>query len=402
MNYLQVVDWLFSQLANYHKQGSTAYKPGLDNISNLLAKLEHPQSKFKSIHIAGTNGKGSTANMVAAMAIENGYKVGLFTSPHIKDFRERIRINGQMIEESFVVDFVNTNKAVFEALDPSFFEITTAMAFVAFAENGCDYAVIETGLGGRLDATNILNPEISVITNIGIDHTEFLGNTLKQIASEKAGIIKKNAPVVIGEILEDTKSIFDLKTELEETTIYHPKHRTFSLDLLGAYQQKNAALAWETIQVLKEKGHYFDDRKSTVALTRVQSLTNFTGRLAKISNSPNVIIDASHNPAGIKTLFEELKSIDYNKLHCIYGTSADKDYAESMTFFPKDAAYYFTSFDSSRAVKVDVLAQLGVKLGLNNSTFTSPELALADAKIKANSDDLIIVFGSFYILEKII
>ena len=402
MNYPQVVDWLYSQLANYQKQGSSAYKPGLGNISALLQALGNPHLNFKSIHIAGTNGKGSTAHMLAAMIIENGYKAGLYTSPHIKDFRERIKINGELVGEAFVVDFVNKHQVLFERLNPSFFEITTAMSFVAFAEAKCEWAIIETGLGGRLDATNILDSDISVITNIGIDHTEFLGDTLSAIASEKAGIIKKNRPVVIGEVVSETKAVFYSKGKEMNSVVYRPKEEDFQLDLLGKFQIKNANLAWQTIQVLKEKGHFFDDVKSRSALTRVGKLTNFFGRMTCIQTQPMVIVDASHNPAGIQNLMSEINSIPYSQLHCIYGSANDKNYSESMTFFPKKALYYFTSFDSNRAVDEKELVKIGEKLGLLCQSYVRPEVALSAAKSQAKSDDLILIFGSFYILEKII
>ena len=402
MNYPQVVDWLFSQLANYHQQGSTAYKPGLEAITTLLNKLGNPQKRFKSVHIAGTNGKGSTAHMITAMAIENGYKVGLFTSPHIKDFRERIKINGQMIEESFVVDFVTENKLLFEELNPSFFEITTAMAFVAFAKYKCDFAIIETGLGGRLDATNVLKPEIAVITNIGLDHTAFLGNTVEEIAFDKAGIIKQDKPTVIGEMIPETQPVFEAKAKEMGSAIFKPNRNQFNLDVLGAYQKKNAALAWETLQVLKVKGLYFDDQKSEAALTRIGKLTGFSGRLTLVSSNPKILVDASHNPSGIQSLMQELKTMPYKDLHCVYGSAKDKKYEESMAFFPKTAQYYLCSFPSNRAVSEKELSAVATRLSLNYHSFKSPEQALEAAKGSANEGDLILVFGSFYILEKII
>lgn len=402
MNYPQVVDWLFSQLANYQKQGASAYKPGLENINALLNGLNNPQKAFKSIHIAGTNGKGSTAHMLTAIAIENGYKVGLFTSPHIKDFRERIKINGDLIGEDFVVAFVNNHKTLLEKLNPSFFEITTAMAFSAFAQSNCDWAVIETGLGGRLDATNVLNPEISVITNIGIDHTAFLGNTLPEIAYEKAGIIKPNTPIVLGEMVPEVHSVFEKKVKETGSELYQTGNVYLTIDLQGEFQQKNAGLAWSTVQVLKEKGHFFDDLKSKAALTRVGKLTQFFGRMSLLQTNPTIMVDASHNPSGISNLMREIQNMKFNKLYCVYGSATDKNYAESMKHFPKEAQYYFTSFDSNRAVKVEVLQELGKKLDLSSQSFKRPEEALEAAKTEAKPDDLIIVFGSFYILEKII
>lgn len=402
MDYQTVVNWLFNQLANYHQQGSSAYKPGLENISNLLNKIGNPEKRFKSIHIAGTNGKGSTAHMIAAMAIENGYKVGLFTSPHIKDFRERIKINGYLISEQFVIDFVKKHKKVFEALNPSFFEITTAMAFEAFAVSGCDWVVVETGLGGRLDATNVILPEVSVITNIGIDHTEYLGTTIPEIAAEKAGIIKPNTPVCIGEVTPDTNPIFKAKAQKENSQIYRPTIRHFKLDLLGDYQQKNAALAWLTLSVLKEKGVYFDDKKSKNGLTRTANLTHFSGRLMQIQQSPKVVVDASHNPVGIQTFFKEIKNLPHQNLFAIYGSANDKDFKESMKFFPKDALYFLTGFESQRSVPVEELYNEAKQLGLKCDSYENPSLAFESAKAIAKATDLIVVFGSFYILEKII
>jgi len=402
MNYSEVINWLFSQLANYQKQGGIAYKPGLDNIKALLTKIGNPQKQFKSIHIAGTNGKGSTAHILASIAIENGYKVGLFTSPHIKDFRERIKINGVEVSESFVVDFVTRNKAFFEELNPSFFEITTAMAFAAFAEEECDITIIETGLGGRLDSTNVIQPEISVITNIGLDHTEMLGDTLAKIAKEKAGIIKPKTPVIIGEILPETEPIFMSVAQYNDSALYQSTLNHYTSDLLGDFQQNNLSLAWDTMQILKDKGLYFDDVKSINALKRIKKNTGLRGRLELIQKSPNIILDASHNSDGIERLFQEIGTMKYDKLHCIYGTSNDKAYLQNGKWFPKRAKYYFTSFDSPRSATEDGLNKFGNHHQLDYKYFDSPELALKSAKIEANPNDLILVFGSFFILEKII
>ncbi|MFK8038561.1 MAG: folylpolyglutamate synthase/dihydrofolate synthase family protein [Crocinitomicaceae bacterium] len=402
MTYQQVVDWLFGQLANYHQQGSSAYKPGLENISILLDHIGNPQNDLKSIHIAGTNGKGSTAHMIAAMAIENGYRVGLFTSPHIKDFRERIKINGQLISKDFVINFVEKHQTIFEALSPSFFEITTAMAFAAFADSGCDWVVIETGLGGRLDATNVIQPKVSVITNIGLDHTEYLGNTLPKIAAEKAGIIKRNIPVCIGEVNSDTQTVFEAKAKQENSKIYYPIEQKFELDLLGEYQQKNAALAWTAIQVLKEKGEYFDDQKSKNALTRITRITQFKGRLSIIQKGPLILADASHNIDGIQTLFQEISKIPHRNLYAVYGSAIDKNFAKSMRLFPTQAKYFLTSFDSDRSVEVEKLCQEAEELYLDFQSYQNPVEAFSAAKTMAGEDDLIIVFGSFYILEKIL
>ena len=403
MNYNSTIDYLFNQLANYQKVGAKAYKPGLDAINNLLNLLNNPHQDLKTIHLAGTNGKGSTSHILASILIENGYKVGLFTSPHIKDFRERIKINGELISEKSVVDFVTEYKTVFDELNPSFFEICTAMAFTIFKKQNCDIAIIETGLGGRLDSTNVISPELSLITNIGIDHTNFLGTTLKEIATEKAGIIKPNTPIVIGEFNEITFDVFKQKAKENNSQLFltnqESNHKT---DLLGQFQQKNISLALESIKNLKQKGWYIDDEKTKNALTRVKANTNFIGRLDQISDNPRVIIDASHNLDGIKNLFKEIDLLKFKNLHCIYGTSSDKDVEEIMEVFPSNASYYLTEFSSERSMKVERLEKNAKNNNLKYSSYSNSKLALDTAKQCSTKQDLIIVFGSFYILEKII
>lgn len=403
MDYDSVINYLFNQLANYQKVGASAYKPGLDSITNLLNELNNPHKGLKTIHLAGTNGKGSTSHILASILIENGYKVGLFTSPHIKNFRERIKINGSLVSEQSVIDFVSSNKACFDRLNPSFFEICTAMAFDMFSKQNCDIAIIETGLGGRLDSTNVINPEVSVITNIGIDHTNFLGTTLKEIAGEKAGIIKQNRPVVIGDYQSETFGVFEAKAKEQNSRLYLTKQRLdIETDLLGQFQQKNCSLALETISILKQNGWFIDNAKTKLALTRIKKNTSFMGRLDKISSNPNVVIDASHNVDGIKNLFKEISLFDFEKLHCIYGTSSDKEVEEIMALFPTEANYYFTEFDSSRTMKIEVLKTNAIKNKLNFSTHLSPIKALSVAKQSSSTNDLIVIFGSFFLLEKII
>jgi len=403
VNYNSVINYLFNQLANYQKVGAKAYKPGLDSITELLNVLNNPHQKLKTIHLAGTNGKGSTSHILASILIENGYKVGLFTSPHIKDFRERIKINGALIDEQSVIDFVTTNKAVFDELNPSFFEICTAMAFTMFSEQECDIAIIETGLGGRLDSTNVIRPEVSLLTNIGIDHTNFLGTTLKEIAGEKAGIIKPNTPVIVGEYQTETYGVFvDKAKECKSQLYLTQQHSDIVTDLLGQFQQKNCSLALETITILKQIGWYIDDAKTDLALTRVKGNTGFIGRLDKISSSPDVLIDASHNEDGIRNLFDELSLLNFENLHCIYGTSSDKNVEEIMSLFPQNATYYFAEFDSERSLKLDVLNNNAKKNNLNFSLHLTPEKALSVAKQTSSDNDLIIIFGSFFLLEKII
>ena len=403
MNFSSVINYLFNQLANYQKIGAKAYKPGLESITELLTELNNPHHNLKTIHLAGTNGKGSTSHILASILIENGYKVGLFTSPHIKDFRERIKINGKMVSKQIVVDFVSKHKTLFDQLNPSFFEICTAMAFSIFEEQKCDISIIETGLGGRLDSTNVIHPEVSVITNIGIDHTDFLGTTLKEIAGEKAGIIKANTPVVIGEYQKEIHHVFVDKANECKSTLILTKQQTNSVtDLMGQFQQKNTSLALETVSVLKQIGWYIDDSKTRIALTRVKNNTKFSGRLDRIATNPDVIVDASHNVDGIKNLFKEIKLVDFKTLHCIYGTSSDKDVNQIMSLFPKNAKYYFTEFDSPRTMKIEKLKNNALKNNLIFSTYLSPELALSIAKQSSSSNDLIVVFGSFFLLEKII
>ena len=403
MDYNSVIRYLFNQLANYQKIGSSAYKPGLQNIIDVLAEIGNPHLGLKTIHLAGTNGKGSTSHILASILIENGYKVGLYTSPHIKDFRERIKINGKLISKYAVVDFVNQNKNTIDNLNPSFFEITTAMAFSIFKKENCDIAIIETGLGGRLDSTNVITPEVSVITNIGIDHTKFLGTTLPQIAKEKAGIIKYNVPVVIGEFNKETFPVFQGKAnECKSELVLATSSNQYKTDLLGMFQQRNIETALNTIQILSQNGWYIDSSKTKMALTKVKTNTNFSARLDQISVNPKIIVDASHNPDGIKNLFLELNEIDFEKLHVVYGTSADKDVNEIMSHFPLEAFYYLTGFNSERSLPVKDLEIYANKSKLNYSIHTDPELALSAARQSYKRGDLIIVFGSFFLLEKII
>lgn len=403
MDYNGVINYLFNQLANYQKVGAKAYKPGLGAIIDLLNELSNPHEELKTIHLAGTNGKGSTSHILASILIENGYKVGLFTSPHIKDFRERIKINGKLVSEQAVIDFVSTNKMVFDKLNPSFFEICTAMAFSIFSNEKCDIAIIETGLGGRLDSTNVILPEVSVITNIGIDHTNFLGTTLEKIAGEKAGIIKPNIPVVIGEYQKETFGVFQSKAIENSSDLTLTQQRTdIKTDLLGQFQQKNCSLALEAIQVLMHRGWYLDNAKTKISLTRVKQNTGFIGRLDKISSFPDVIVDASHNPDGIQNLFNEISLFDFDNLHCIYGTSSDKDIHKIMALFPSDAKFYLTEFSSERSMKLDELKNNAKKYNLNYSLHSIPKDALSVAKQSSSSNDLIVIFGSFFLLEKII
>lgn len=403
MNYKETVDWLFAQLPNYQLQGGSAYKPGLENISRLLKLTGNPEKGLRFFHVAGTNGKGSVSNMLASILQTHGFKTGLFTSPHLHDFRERIRINGELISETFVVDFVERYKDDWASINPSFFEITTAMAFEAFRENGCEICVIETGLGGRLDSTNIIQPEISIITNIGLDHTAFLGNTLEEIAFEKAGIIKENTPVVIGEWNEKTLPVFKKTASEKNADLFlATKANGYQTDLYGFFQQKNLSTVISALDVLNKRGWKFEDEKIRSGLNNVQKNTGFKGRFQKLQDNPTVIVDAAHNEDGIKIFFSEIVQMSFDKLHLIYGASNDKDLRSILKLFPTDVSYYFSEFDSKRTVKVEEFMRLSEEFKLKADFFNESSDAIAAAYESANENDLIAVFGSFYLIQELI
>lgn len=403
MNYKETVDWLFAQLPNYQAQGASAYKPGLENIKALAKMTGNPEKDLRFFHVAGTNGKGSVSNMLASIMQENGYKTGLFTSPHLHDFRERIRINGEMISENFVVDFVARFKDQWQNLNPSFFEITTIMAFVAFKEQNCDVCVIETGLGGRLDSTNIVLPEISIITNIGLDHTAFLGDTLEKIAFEKAGIIKENTPVVLGSWNEKTLPVFkQIALEKNSELVLSKSGEKIETDLQGSFQQKNAATVIAAIETLQKNGWNFSEEKIKKGFLNVSANTGFKARFQKLQDHPTVLVDAAHNEDGVKTLFSEINQLKFEKLHLVYGAANDKDLKSIFKFFPKDAAYYFTEFDSKRSVQTEEFIELAHQYNLNADFFSYSADAIAAAYESAGVNDLILVFGSFYLVQEII
>jgi dihydrofolate synthase / folylpolyglutamate synthase len=403
MTYAETTDWLFSQLPNYQLQGGSAYKPGLDNTRAVLEQAGNPEKNLRFIHIAGTNGKGSVSHMLASVFMANGYKTGLFTSPHLHDFRERIKINGRMISEDFVIRFVEKYKGEWAAINPSFFEITTAMAFAAFEENKCDICIIEAGLGGRLDSTNVITPYVSIITTIGFDHTSFLGDTLEKIAYEKAGIIKEKVPVVIGETTSETKPVFE-KVAAEKKSPIHfaPAPAWIETDLAGSFQQKNVATVMTAIRVLQEIGFTLDHEKIAEGLRNVSVTTSFTGRFQKVHESPSVIVDAAHNVDGVKVLFAEILQLSYEKLHLVYGAANDKDIEEIAKLFPKDAMYYFSEFDSKRTVKTEDFEELAKRHGLEAGFFSHSGDAIAAAYENAGEKDLIVVFGSFYLIQEVL
>lgn len=402
--YQEVVDWLFDQVPNYQHQGGSAYKPGLERITELAKVVGNPHQKLKTIHVAGTNGKGSVSHIIANAFAFHGYKTGLFTSPHIKDFRERIKINGNYISEAFVVDFVTRYREDFIRIQPSFFEITTAMALKAFVDVSCDIAIIETGLGGRLDSTNIIVPELSIITNIGMDHTAFLGNTLEAIAGEKAGIIKKNKPVVIGDVNPALKGIFQKRAEELGSVIIFSQNEpqsSYQTDLLGEYQQRNLQTAKIALNQLKSAWNLEED-KIVKSFLNIREGVNFVGRMQKIADHPLTIVDAAHNIEGITSLVNGLHSFKYQTLYIIYGASNDKDWKEIMQIFPSTSSLHLAQFDSKRSVSTTEFKEERSKSKRAAKIHESPLEALNYCKTVAHEDDLILICGSFYLIEKIL
>ena len=405
MNYEQTLIYLFTQLPMYQRVGKAAYKGDLNNTINLCRVLENPENKFKSIHVAGTNGKGSTSHMLASILQESGYKVGLYTSPHLKDFRERIKINGEVISETYVVDFVKKNKTEFEQLKLSFFEWTVGLAFDYFASQDIDLAVIETGLGGRLDSTNVITPEIAIITNIGIDHTQFLGNTLTEIATEKAGIIKPKIPIIIGEDQPEIREVFIKKTEELKTSIYFADQiikTKYTSDLLGEYQKKNIKTAVLVIQLLNEKGWHIDKNHLKKGLLNVIKNTGLSGRWQILKNQPLTICDTGHNEDGIKEVVKQLKKIAFRNLHFIYGAVNDKSIDKIIELLPKKATYYFCQAKIPRALNADDVFKLAEQKGLKGTVYKSVPEAFQSAQENADKEDLIFIGGSTFVVAEVL
>ena len=427
MAYADTLKYLYDQLPMFSRIGADAYKKDLTNTKKLCAFINNPQTKFKSIHIAGTNGKGSVSHMLAAILQSAGYKVGLYTSPHLKDFRERIKVNGELCNEDFIVDFTEKMKPQIELLEPSFFEITVAMAFEYFAEQKVDVAVIETGLGGRLDSTNIILSELSIITNIGYDHMNILGDTLEKIAYEKAGIIKQTTTAIIGEVITETKPVFEesatekhaplifaqenfyvqdfsyehsyLKAEVVD--IKKNEHHVYTLDLPGVYQTKNIVAVLEAVHQLQLKGWHIKQQNVDNGLKKVKHLTGLHGRWEKVSDDPTVIVDVAHNVDGIKQLIEQLELVSYNELHLIIGFVKDKDITHILSLLPKTANYYFTKAQIPRALPEHDLAALANQKGLKGKAFADVNTALKDAQTHAAKDDLIVVCGSVFLVGEV-
>lgn len=405
MNYQETLTWMFSQLPMYQRQGKTAFKKDLTNILAFSKALNFPEKKFRSIHVAGTNGKGSTSHMIASILQEAGYKVGLYTSPHLKDFRERIKMNGEVISEENVVNFIASNQEFLRKHKLSFFEMTVGMAFDYFAKNKVDFAVIEVGLGGRLDSTNIIKPEVSVITNIGLDHTQFLGDTLPEIAFEKAGIIKPNTPLVIGEYQQEVIEVFKNKANQENAKIHiasEEVEESFKTDLKGAYQTKNVKTAVKAVQLLRENGCLISSKNIEKGLLNVVENTGLLGRWQLLSTNPKIICDTGHNREGLQYIFSQLQEEAYNKLHFVLGVVNDKDLTNILPLFPKSATYYFCKPNIPRGLDSEDLKIKASKFNLTGKVYTSVLEALEAAKKNAQANDLIFVGGSTFVVAEVV
>ncbi|MFV0303878.1 MAG: bifunctional folylpolyglutamate synthase/dihydrofolate synthase [Moheibacter sp.] len=404
MNYTQTVDWLYSKLPMFQQTGASAYKKDLTNILKLTSHLENPQNKYPTIHIAGTNGKGSSSHMLASILQEAGYKVGLTTSPHLKDFRERIRVNGEMCSEQFVIDFIHDNHNFIENLNASFFEVSVAMAFDYFEKEKVDIAIIETGLGGRLDSTNVITPILSIITNIGLDHTKILGNTRQEIATEKAGIIKNRVPVIIGESDEEINAIFIEKAHSAQSELIFAEHNSFPdyiSDLKGLYQQKNKRTVLTAIQKINELGFSIPKFAVKNGLQKVIANTRLRGRWDVLQTQPMVVADTAHNPHGLKEVVRQIQQAPYENLHLVLGFVNDKDVKSILSFFPEDAIYYFSAPNVLRKLAIDELKKI-IPKNLNATYFKNVVTALEVAKSNAKKGDLIYIGGSTFVVAEVI
>jgi dihydrofolate synthase/folylpolyglutamate synthase len=435
MSYQATIDYLYSRLPMFSRIGAAAIKKDLDNTIAICDLLGNPEQKFKTIHVAGTNGKGSTSHMLASIFQEAGYKTGLYTSPHLYDFRERIKVNGKMCSEQFVVEFTNRTKQLIEKIEPSFFEITVGMAFEYFAQEKCDIAIIETGLGGRLDSTNVILPELSLITNIGWDHMALLGDTLTAIASEKAGIIKRETPVVISESATETNLVFDQKANSLNAPIYYaekfienksyqnnwttalfeftqplihlldapifPKSFTVTCDLPGQYQSKNLKGVLVAAQLLSTMGWKLNSNKVLKGLLNVKKNTGLMGRWECIQENPRIILDVAHNEHGMTALLEQLKTIACDQLHIVTGMVKDKDIDAVINLLPANAKYYYTQSHIPRALAASELAIKGNSIGRIGQAYDNVNIAIDEAKKNANPKDLILVIGSIFLVAEV-
>ena len=428
MNYQETLDWMFNKLPMYQRIGGAAYKADLNNTIQLLDYLGQPHKNFKSVHVAGTNGKGSTSHMLASIFQEAGYKTGLYTSPHLRDFRERIRINGEMIPQENVVDFISQHQTFFAGLGLSFFEMTVGMAFDYFAKEQVDIAIVEVGMGGRLDSTNLITPELSVITNIGLDHVQFLGDTLEKIAGEKAGIIKDGVPVVIGETQPETHAVFEAKAAECHSPIYFAdqlfdcdkihiesnRKQEFDLwknnklyleaceiPLMGLYQKKNLTTVICAIDLLRERFSLTDDAIRD-GLANVIRNTHLMGRWQILNDDPLTIADTGHNVDGIKEVVSQLAEMTFNKLHFVIGMVNDKDIDHVLQLLPHHCEYYFCKADIPRGLDANILAQKAFELGLNGKVYDSVRDAYQSAVNAAYFDDVIFVGGSNFIVAEVV
>jgi len=402
MTYQDCVDWLFSQLPMYQRSGPIAYKADIGNIVSACEKLNNPHLNFKSIHIAGTNGKGSTSHMIASILQEAGYKTALYTSPHLRDFRERIRINGQMIDQQKVVDFVSKHKDWFSTIGMSFFEMTVALAFYHFSEEKVDIAVIETGLGGRLDSTNIITPELSVITNIGLDHTNLLGDTLEKIAVEKAGIIKENVAVVLGRKQEKLLPIFKTIAQQKNSNLILSELCPYPCDLMGQYQNENKSTAYTAIQFLKKQNWKISEENISNGLNNVQKNTSLLGRWTILNTHPKIVCDTAHNEDGLSLVIEQIKNTPFKNLHMIFGVVNDKTIDTVLQILPKNAWYYFCQANIPRALNAKLLKEKALSYQLKGDTYKTVLSALNAAKKNAHINDFIFVGGSTFTVAEIL
>ena len=406
MNYQQTIDWMFKQLPMYQQQGASAYKKDLTNTLLLSEHLGHPENQLRCIHVAGTNGKGSTSHLLASVLQEAGYRVGLYTSPHLKDFRERIKINGEEISEAFICDFIAENKSFFEVNQLSFFEMTVGLAFDNFAKAQTDINIIEVGMGGRLDSTNIIQPLVSVITNIGLDHTQFLGSTLEAIAFEKAGIIKKDTPVVVGEYLPETKPVFIAQAKAQEAPIYFASeliNDTFPSVLIGDYQNHNKKTVQEVLVILNEYTDFkVTDENICNGFMKVIENTGLQGRWQQLADAPKVICDTAHNSHGLKIVMQQLLNEKYSNLHIVLGVVNDKDLDEILPLFPKKAKYYFCRPNILRGLDAAILSEKAQEYGLEGKVYISVSNAYQEAVEVAQSDDLIYIGGSTFVVAEVL
>lgn len=423
MNYEETIQYLYDRLPVFHFVGANAYKPGFDNTLKLMELTCHPYRNYKTIHVAGTNGKGSVSHLLSAVLQAAGYKVGLYTSPHLVDFGERIKVDGEMIDKQYVIDYIQRYSLDFERIGPSFFEATMAMAFSYFSDIQVDIAIIEVGLGGRLDSTNIIEPELSVITNISFDHVAFLGDTLEKIAFEKAGIIKPNTPVVIGETNEITKNVFVNKAKINNSPIYFADNEinisilesgidtlkvltqdnsVFEIGLSGSYQIKNIATVYKSIQILNNIGYNISQSNVAIGFKNVLNLTGFMGRWQSFGNNPLIVCDTAHNEAGIAEISKQIKSLSYNNLRIVFGMVNDKDISSVLKLLPTHAMYYFCNANILRALPAIELQSQAINYGLIGNAYSTVEESVLTAINESFSNDFLLIIGSNFIVGEAI